>query len=57
MTPTTKGVIPLIAAFLILFNAMWDAHASAVIAIAALAGLGIYKLAAGRGWNRQSVAH
>ncbi len=48
MTPTSKGVISLNGAFLVLFSAMWDARASAVIAIVALARLGIYKLADGR---------
>ena len=37
-------MIAVIAALLVLFSAMWDPRVSAVVSIAALLGLGIYKL-------------
>ncbi len=48
MKPTTEAIITIAAAFLVLFTAMLDPVVSAFIAITALAGLGVYKLAAGR---------
>ncbi len=48
MKPTTEAVPCGLAAFLVLFSAMWDLRVSAVPAIAALAGLAIYKLSTAR---------
>ncbi len=45
MKPTAEAVISIAAAFLVLLSAMRDSRVSAVIAIAALTGLAIYKLA------------
>lgn len=44
MNTKTQGTIEVLAALLVLFSAMWDPRISVVVAIAALVGLGIYKL-------------
>ena len=43
MNTKTEGVISLVAAFLVLFSAMWNPRVSIVVSIVALVGLGIYK--------------
>ncbi len=44
MNAKTEGTIAVLAALLVLFSAMWDPRISVVVAIAALVGLGIYKI-------------
>ena len=44
MDSRTEGTLAMVAALLVLLSAMWDARASAAIAIAALVSLGVYKL-------------
>lgn len=44
MNAKTEGTIAVLAALLVLFSAMWDPRVSVVVSIAALVGLGIYKL-------------
>ena len=44
MNQKTEGIIAILAAFLVLFSAMWDPRISAGVAIIALAGLGVYHL-------------
>jgi len=44
MNTKTEGTIAILAALLVLFSAMWDPRVSAVVSIAALAALGIYKI-------------
>jgi ABC-type uncharacterized transport system permease subunit len=44
MNIKTEGLLAILAALLVLFSAMWDARISAVISIAALAALGLFKL-------------
>lgn len=44
MNAKTEGTIAVLAALLVLFSAMWDPRISVVVAIAALVGLGVYKI-------------
>ena len=44
MSNRVEGGIAILAAMLVLFSAMWDARVSAIVAFAALVGLGIYRL-------------
>ena len=44
MNQKTEGIIAILAAFLVLFSAMWDPRISAGVGIIALAGLGVYHL-------------
>jgi hypothetical protein len=44
MNTKTEGTLAILAALLVLFSAMWDPRISVVVSLAALAGLGIYKL-------------
>lgn len=44
MNTKTEGTLAIIAALLVLFSAMWDPRVSIVVSLAALVGLGIYKL-------------
>ena len=44
MNAKTEGTIAIVVALFVLFSAMWDARISAVIAIVALAALGVYKI-------------
>lgn len=44
MNVKTEGTIAIVAALLVLFSAMWDPRISVVVAIVALAALGIYRL-------------
>jgi hypothetical protein len=43
MNARTEGTIAIIAAFLVLFSALWDPRISAAIAVVALAALGVYR--------------
>jgi len=45
MNAKKEGVLAMIAALFVLFSAMWDARVSAVVSIAALAALAVYKFA------------
>jgi hypothetical protein len=47
MNTRTEGTLAIIAAFIVLFSAMWDPRMSAAISIVALLGFGIYKRAVG----------
>lgn len=44
MNTKTEGTIMILAALLVLFSAMLDPRVSVAISIAALVGLGIYRL-------------
>jgi hypothetical protein len=44
MNQKTEGTLSILAALLVLFSAMWEPRLAAVISIAALLGLGIFKL-------------
>lgn len=44
MKTKAEGTLAILAALLVLFSAMWDPRISVVVSLAALAGLGIYKL-------------
>jgi hypothetical protein len=44
MNTKTEGTIALLAALLVLFSAMLDPRVSVGISVAALLGLGVYKL-------------
>jgi hypothetical protein len=44
MNTKTEGTLAILAALLVLFSAMWDPRISVIVSIAALVGLGIYKL-------------
>ncbi len=44
MNTKTEGTIAIVAALLVLFSSMWDPRISAVVAVVALIGLGVYKL-------------
>ena len=44
MNNRVEGGIAILAAILVLFSAMWDARVSAIVAFAALVGLGVYRL-------------
>jgi hypothetical protein len=44
MNTKTEATLAIIAAILVLFSAMWDPRVSVVVSIAALLGLGVYKL-------------
>lgn len=44
MNTKTEATLAIIAAMLVLFSAMWDPRVSVVVSIAALLGLGVYKL-------------
>lgn len=43
MNAKTEGTIAIVAAFLVLFSAMWNPLISAVVSVIALAALGVYK--------------
>ncbi len=43
MNTKTDGVLAIVAAFIVLFSAMWDARISVVVAIVALAAFGVYR--------------
>jgi hypothetical protein len=43
MNTKTEGTLAILAAFFVLFSAMWDPRISALISIAAFVGLGVYK--------------
>jgi hypothetical protein len=43
MSPRTEGTLAIVVALFVLLSAMWDARISAVIAIVALAALGVYR--------------
>jgi predicted branched-subunit amino acid permease len=42
MNAKIEGTLAIIAAFIVLFSAMWDARVSAIVAIAALVAFGVY---------------
>lgn len=44
MNAKTEGTLAVIAAFIVLFSAMWDPRVSVAISIAALLMFGAYKL-------------
>jgi hypothetical protein len=44
----TEGTLAILAAFIVLFSAMWDPHVSIFVSLVVLAGFGIYKLVQGR---------
>lgn len=44
MKTKTEGMFAIIAALLVLFSAMWEPRLSVVVSLAALVGLGVYKL-------------
>lgn len=44
MSKKTQGVLSIIAAFIVLFSAMWEPVVSLTVAIAALLLLGIYQM-------------
>lgn len=44
MNTKTEGTLAMIAALLVLLSAMWEPRISIVVSLAALVGLGIYKL-------------
>jgi hypothetical protein len=43
MNPKTEGTIAIVAAFLVLFSAMWDPRVALAISILAMAAFGVYK--------------
>lgn len=43
MNPKTEGTAEIIAAFLVMFSAMWDPTVSVVLAVVALAAFGVYR--------------
>jgi hypothetical protein len=43
MTPKTESALAIVAALLVLFNAMWDPRISVAVAIVALVALALYK--------------
>jgi len=45
MNARTEGMIAMTAAALVLFSSMWDARASVVVSVVALAGFGVYRFA------------
>jgi hypothetical protein len=44
MNTKAEGTLAILAALLVLFSAMWDPRVSVVVSLAALVGLGIFKL-------------
>jgi len=44
MNTKTEGTLAMIAALLVLLSAMWEPRISIVVSLAALVGLGIFKL-------------
>jgi hypothetical protein len=44
MNTKIEGTLAILAALLVLFSALWNPRISVVVALAALVGLGIYKL-------------
>ena len=44
MNTKTESTLPIGAALLVLFSAMWDLRISVVVSLLALLGIGIYKL-------------
>jgi len=44
MDAKTEGTLAVIAAFIVLFSAMWDSRVSIAVSIAALVLFGAYKL-------------
>jgi predicted branched-subunit amino acid permease len=44
MNTKTEGALAIIAAFIVLFSAMWDPRISIAVAILALVAFGIYRL-------------
>jgi hypothetical protein len=45
MNARTEGMIAMAAAVLVLFSSVWDACASVVVSVVALAGFGVYRFA------------
>jgi predicted branched-subunit amino acid permease len=43
MNPKTEGALAIVAAFIVLFSAMWDPRISAGISVVALAAFGVYR--------------
>ncbi len=43
MKSRTEGIVAIVAAMLVLFSAMWDPRISVVVAVVALAAIGIYR--------------
>ena len=43
MNTKTEGTIAIVAAFLVLFSAMWDARISVAVSVVALVALGVYR--------------